>query len=618
MSTLQTTATPWDSSEQRPDAQGLGLSGALLLIACYLPFLILFGRNLWRYRPHYEFFPVVLIVVAILLWTRWPADTDRSDRPRWLEYGLLAGGLLALASAVVLYSPWVAAVGALLTAGGLLLHLGGRAALRHLWTVWALLWLVIPPPLMLDDKLISGMQTLTSRASGRVLDFLGIHHLRLGNVIELPDRQLFVAEACSGVHSQLVLIACCAIFVVLARRTFLRGALLIASALVWATLVNITRVTIVAFAAGKYDVDLSSGWVHEVVGYFLVGIGVVLLISTDQFLGTLLAPISLGTSFAARSGSGRVRRTNNPVSRFWNRFIACEAMDYGATTYSDDEPLDLYSDKELDEEDDTADESDSEEQDDVDEEVPRVGIIASLASADWRVARGRQARVLVGSFCAFFVLQLAIIIAPAQEGLDIDELTLAFEETSLPEEVANWKRVRYLVEHRDRSSDEGECSQIWNYDSGGVIAHVSVDYPFVGWHELSNCYVGRGWRVESRRIQPTDRPDQDVEEYVQVELNMPNGDHGLLFFSLFDSAGRSVNPRREVRRTLTTKLAANPLLRFLGSDAATTAPDALSIQIQQFLKTRSRPSAEERERALAHFLEFRDLLRARWLDRRGG
>ena len=101
-----------------------------LLLASHLPFFVLHLVNLWRYRPHYEFVPILLAAFAWLVWKRWPDETVHT-RTSWLTAWLmLLLGLACLAASVVLFSPWVGAVATVFSVGGLLL------AVRRARCIW--------------------------------------------------------------------------------------------------------------------------------------------------------------------------------------------------------------------------------------------------------------------------------------------------------------------------------------------------------------------------------------------------------------------------------------------------------------------------------------------------
>src|SRR5439155_1376873 len=77
---------------------------------------------------------------------------------------------------------------------------GGRKLVRAVLPAIVLLLLVIPPPFGLDNRLVNGLQTLTSKCGNYILDYLGVLHLPSGNLIEVAGKRYFVEEACSGIN----------------------------------------------------------------------------------------------------------------------------------------------------------------------------------------------------------------------------------------------------------------------------------------------------------------------------------------------------------------------------------------------------------------------------------
>jgi len=229
-------------------------------LASYVPFLYLYFRSLWRFHPHYEFFPLVLVASVLLFCGRWPSNEKRTSvLTAWLARLLLFGGFVLLFAAVLFVFPWFAAVGAVLAVGGLTFALAGSYAYSNLLGPWLLLWLVIHPPKEFDTRLVHWLQSTAAYWSSQLLDMAHVYHVLTGAVIKLPDRELFVAEACSGIHSQLALIACAAVFVVFKRRTWLHGALLLLSAVFWAGLANVARIFSVTLAWSNFALDLWRG-----------------------------------------------------------------------------------------------------------------------------------------------------------------------------------------------------------------------------------------------------------------------------------------------------------------------------------------------------------------------
>ena len=48
---------------------------------------------------------------------------------------------------------------------------------------------------------------------------------------------------------------------------------------------------------------------------------------------------------------------------------------------------------------------------------------------------------------------------------------------------------------KNSNDPNGVESLIWHYHKDGRTAALSIDGPFVGWHDLSNCFRGQGWMV---------------------------------------------------------------------------------------------------------------------------
>src|SRR5262245_27094585 len=113
-------------SEAPPLAASVTFRGALpaLVALAFLPSLVVHAKYLW-YRPHYQFFPLVLVGAALLAVRAWrsggplpPASSPWGFRLAWLSLGLLA-------AAAVFYSPFVGAVAALVALAAAALALGG-------------------------------------------------------------------------------------------------------------------------------------------------------------------------------------------------------------------------------------------------------------------------------------------------------------------------------------------------------------------------------------------------------------------------------------------------------------------------------------------------------------
>jgi exosortase len=259
------------------------------VLLAHVPLLVVHGRQIWL-RPHYQFFPLVLLGAAVLAITRLYGFGSLRPAPLHWSLPLVGMAWALLAVAELLYSSWLGAVAALVLLGAALFAAGGGRLFRAALPAWLLLWLVIPPPFELDRQLILSLQTFTAGWSSRILDFLGVYHVMAGNVVEVGGRRLLVAEACSGVNSLFSVLACTLFFVFWARRPVVQSLLLLTAAVAWVLLANVARVTLVAYTCARSGVDLTVGWRHEALGMLLFAVALGLLWSTDRLLQFLLAP----------------------------------------------------------------------------------------------------------------------------------------------------------------------------------------------------------------------------------------------------------------------------------------------------------------------------------------
>lgn len=539
----------------RPDVMAI-----VLILASHLPFLMLHCCNLWRWKPHYQFFPLFLLAIGWLLWRRWPRSRHVCSHS-WLETPLLLLGLTTLAASVLLFSPWLAAVAAVLATGGVLCRVVGRDNWRVWFPVWALLWLVVPPPLNWGEHLIHRVQSVTSRASSLMLDVVGVRHLMEGNVLLLPGHRLLVEEACGGVNSVLVLFAAAALFVVAARRPVIWSGLLLGSSIGWAGLTDVGRVVTIGFVRSRYAVDLTSGWQHEVLRFGMLGLALLLLICTDRLLTFLLGPIEFPD-----------HESESPFVKAWNRFV-------GGSNSQDTDVADQ------------------------DLSAETVGHGPAV-----QVDRSRPCRLMVVGFVVLAVLQL-LCLAPRgaraerlhQPGL-LSSADL-FSRSDLPTTIGNWTQVEHATKQRDEVGSMAEFRRIWLYRSDFCDCMVSVDYPFPQWHDLSVCYRGKGWKVVERTDYPSGSECTDkCDPYTEVKMTRPIGKHGLLLFS---HGSRSLSQR------VASKLIGNPLWSWLphtDQGAGQEPPpqtEPPTFQLQALVMSETPLSTAHREAIHRLFLEVR-------------
>lgn len=261
----------------------LPLLNLVALAAVVLPWMGIIGGHLWA-RPHYQVMPLVLLGVGIVAGSRWPGLGQlRPGNPRVVLAGL-ALVLPALAVACAAYSPVLGGSALLLLAASGLYGLGGWKLFRAMLPAWLLLATLVPLPLGLDQRLVLSLQEVTTNWSSHLLDLAGVEHAVSGNVIQTPGKDLFVEQACSGVHSFFTVLACTLFYALWKRRPVGHTVLLLTSAAGLVLVANALRASLLAYAYQRWNLDLLSGWKHLTVGFALFFLTLLLVLSADALM----------------------------------------------------------------------------------------------------------------------------------------------------------------------------------------------------------------------------------------------------------------------------------------------------------------------------------------------
>ena len=257
----------------------------------FAPLLIAFFGNLWD-RPYYQFFPTALAGAGLLIYQRIQEVSGRqsSGRIAW-SVVFLGGSFFVLSVATLLWSPWLASLAALLLMVGLAWWMGGWEWLRAVLPGVVIMLTIIPPPLGQDTQLMLYLRELAVRWSSHLLDTLKVVHFLRGNVIELPQTQLLVEEACSGINSVLFTISACLIYLFWRRRSWWRMMVCLPGVVAGVLLGNVIRITLGGWLAYHQIINILSGWRHELTGLVLVGAYLALIPSLDECLEFLAQPL---------------------------------------------------------------------------------------------------------------------------------------------------------------------------------------------------------------------------------------------------------------------------------------------------------------------------------------
>jgi exosortase len=157
----------------------------------------------------------------------------------------------------------------LVVLGGIILFLMGMGPFKILLFPLAYLFFMIPIPSIFLDRVTFPLQLFASKISADALHLAGIPALREGNIIQLANTSLEVAEACSGIRSLISLLALSVAFAYFSQKAFLKRLFLVLSTFPIAILANVARVGGTGFLAHFYGDSVAQGFFHSFSGWLL-------------------------------------------------------------------------------------------------------------------------------------------------------------------------------------------------------------------------------------------------------------------------------------------------------------------------------------------------------------
>lgn len=484
-----TTAKPVDWSSRSI------LLAYVLAVGAQVPMLLFYFSQLWK-RPHYQFFPIALIMVAAFAWIRWPRHHVQPFFASTFSSVLFGIGLGFGVLGTLFAEPWLAAASAVFLLTSLLARTrDGEFPDRSLIALALPLFVILSLPRNLDFWLITRLQLVSANLSSWYLDLLGFMHYSPGTTLNFPDKSYEVERACSGVQSFFTLMFCATFVIVAFRRSFFRGLFLLVSAVFWAVLMNSVRILVIPIADSMFGVDLKEGLPHELLGYAVMILAFLMLLSTDQLLEFLLGRQTIDDD-APQRRLFRGRRASGPGVESRQR--------------------------------------------------PPVGDVARRALVGSGVLM-----VLLGCFQVFDVIQsmnqprLRVRFFDNSAVVDVEpDCMPRILESRDDNRPYRWTLLGHQRSDRTAGSDLGQRSDLWAYGSPDRMSvNVSLDQPFPGWHELTTCYRNLGWEFASlRRVlsEPLDLGNGETVDwtFVEVELKHPvHLERAFLLFCFIDANG---------------------------------------------------------------------------------
>ena len=273
----------------RPEGRSAWLSIAALtalLVYSYWPGL-LNAQSSWSNPQYSHGWIVPLFSAALLFWWRRPVEpVTLSARIAGLLLLAASFGLrLAVARYRIVTIDMYTFVPAL---AGVFLLVGGWSMFRWAWSPIAFLIFMYPLPDEATRYLLGPLQTLATMVSTYALQTLGCDAFREGNQIVLGEMHLGVVDACSGLRMLTIFVALSVALVMLGDREWWENALILASAIPIALIVNSIRITVTGLLYQVASSELAEMVFHDLAGWVMMPMALGMLFLLQQILAHLV------------------------------------------------------------------------------------------------------------------------------------------------------------------------------------------------------------------------------------------------------------------------------------------------------------------------------------------
>lgn len=249
---------------------------AALVIAAYCPILLRMAEQ-WSTDPDVGHGFFVPLTVGVILWQKRAELAATERKTCWWGLAVVLWGALQMLVGTLGVDLFTSRTALVLTLFGCVWFLGGTEVLRKTAFALALLFLMIPIPGVVYNQLTFPLQLVASELAAGGLSVLGVPVVREGNILELPNMQLQVVEACSGIRSLLTLTFLSLVYGhFFERRTWLRVVLFLATVPI-AIAANAGRVMFTGILS-QIKPDLAEGFFHESTGWIVFLIALAILV----------------------------------------------------------------------------------------------------------------------------------------------------------------------------------------------------------------------------------------------------------------------------------------------------------------------------------------------------
>jgi exosortase len=240
--------------------------GTAILIALVYRTVLYWLADDWSLDGNYSHGWLVVPLALYLAWERRDRLSALPLAPSRWGLTLIAAALALLAAGTIAAETFSTRISLVLMIVGVIWFVAGARHVRTLWFPLAFLLLMIPIPMIIFNRVAFPLQLVASEFGGRALALVDIPFFREGNLIELEQTSLNVAEACSGIRSLVSLFTLSIIYGYFTTSSVGTRVVLALSTIPIAIVTNGLRVASTGIAVHYFGSEAAEGVFHESAG----------------------------------------------------------------------------------------------------------------------------------------------------------------------------------------------------------------------------------------------------------------------------------------------------------------------------------------------------------------
>lgn len=241
------------------------------------------GR-IWFDDPNYSHGFLIPIISLYILWQRRNILKTIETTSAQIGYLPLVMGISLYAVGTIGDESFTRGLSFIFVISGLVLVLYGKEIFIRASFSIAYLVFMIPLPYYIYNELTVPLKLIAAKISTEILHFFSYPIFRDGNILQLPNITLEVADACSGIRSILSITALAVAMAWIFHKVFWKRICLSVLSIPIALSVNVIRVVVTGILSYHFGEKMAKGFFHDFSGLVIFSLALIMVFGSNILL----------------------------------------------------------------------------------------------------------------------------------------------------------------------------------------------------------------------------------------------------------------------------------------------------------------------------------------------